>query len=64
MGRRPCTTRIWAGTITAQSVLRAFVLAVGIALTAIGAWPQDTVKAVTDNVSYNAGSEVRLKIFL
>jgi LmbE family N-acetylglucosaminyl deacetylase len=40
------------------------VLAVGIALTAIGAWPQDTLKAVTDNVSYNAGSEVRLKIFL
>jgi LmbE family N-acetylglucosaminyl deacetylase len=37
---------------------------VGIALTAIGAWPQDTLKAVTDNVSYNAGSEVRLKVFL
>ena len=40
------------------------MLAVGIALTAIGAWPQDTLKAVTDNVSYNAGSEVRLKVFL
>jgi LmbE family N-acetylglucosaminyl deacetylase len=40
------------------------VLAVGIAFTAIGAWPQDTLKAVTDNVSYNVGSEVRLKIFL
>jgi hypothetical protein len=56
--------RIWAGTITAKYVFRAFVLAVGIALTALGAWPQDTLKAVTDNVSYNAGSEVRLKIFL
>jgi LmbE family N-acetylglucosaminyl deacetylase len=39
-------------------------VAVAIALTAIEAWPQDTLKAVTDNVSYNAGSEVRLKIFL
>ena len=56
--------RIWAGTITAQSVFRAFTVAVAIALTAIEAWPQDTLKAVTDNVSYNAGSEVRLKIFL
>jgi LmbE family N-acetylglucosaminyl deacetylase len=64
MRRRHCIRRIWASTITAQSVFRAFVLAVGIALTAIGAWPQDTVKAVTDNVSYNAGSEVRLKVFL
>ena len=64
MGRRPCMRRNWAGTITAKYVFRAFVLAVGIALTAIGAWPQDTLKAVTDNVSYNAGSEVRLKTFL
>ena len=64
MGRRPCMRRIWAGTITAQSVFRAFTVAVAIALTAIEAWPQDTLKAVTDNVSYNAGSEVRLKIFL
>jgi LmbE family N-acetylglucosaminyl deacetylase len=37
---------------------------VGIALAASGAWPQDTLKAVTDNVSYNVGSEVRLKVFL
>ncbi|MGB9488533.1 MAG: PIG-L family deacetylase [Terriglobia bacterium] len=61
---RPCTGRVWAGTIAAKSISRAFVLAVAIALTAVGAWPQDTLKAVTDNVSYNAGSEVRLKIFL
>ncbi len=40
------------------------ILAAGIALTAIRAWPQETLKAVTDNVSYNVGSEVRLKIFL
>ena len=64
MCRRPCMRRIWAGTITAKYVFRALVLAAGIALTALCAWPQDTLKAVTDNVSYNAGSEVRLKIFL
>jgi LmbE family N-acetylglucosaminyl deacetylase len=45
-------------------VFRAFVLAVGIALTAISAWAQDTLKAVTDNVSYNVGSIVRLKVIL
>jgi len=56
--------RIWRGSITAKYVFRAFVLAVAIALTVLAAWPQDTLKAVTDNVSYNAGSEVRLKIFL
>jgi LmbE family N-acetylglucosaminyl deacetylase len=40
------------------------VLATGIALTATSAWPQETLKAVTDNVSYNVGSEVRLKVIL
>jgi LmbE family N-acetylglucosaminyl deacetylase len=64
MCRQLGSKRIWAGTITAKYVFRAFVLAVAIALTALCAWPQDTLKAVTDNVSYNAGSEVRLKIFL
>jgi LmbE family N-acetylglucosaminyl deacetylase len=37
---------------------------VGIALPAVRAWPQETLKAVTDNVSYNVGSEVRLRVFL
>ena len=64
MCRQLGSKRIWAGTITAKYVFRAFVLAVAIALTALCAWSQDTLKAVTDNVSYNAGSEVRLKIFL
>jgi LmbE family N-acetylglucosaminyl deacetylase len=64
MRRRPCSRRIWAGTITAKSVFRAFVLAAGIALAATGAWPQETFKAVTDNVSYNVGAEVRLKVIL
>jgi LmbE family N-acetylglucosaminyl deacetylase len=64
MRRQLCLRRIWAGTITSKSVFRALVLAVGIALTAIRAWPQETLKAVTDNVSYNVGSEVRLRVFL
>jgi LmbE family N-acetylglucosaminyl deacetylase len=37
---------------------------VGIALAAVEAWPQETLKAVTDNLSYNVGSEVRLKVIL
>ncbi len=64
MCRRLGLRRIWAGTITAKSVFQAFVLAVGIALAATGAWPRETFKAVTDNVSYNVGSEVRLKVIL
>jgi LmbE family N-acetylglucosaminyl deacetylase len=64
MRRQLGSRRIWAGTITAKSVIRVLVLAVGIALSATGAWPQETFKAVTDNVSYNVGSEVRLKIIL
>jgi LmbE family N-acetylglucosaminyl deacetylase len=64
MHRRLGSRRIWAGTITAKSLFQAFVLAVGIALAATRAWPQETFKAVTDNVSYNVGSEVRLKVIL
>jgi LmbE family N-acetylglucosaminyl deacetylase len=55
---------IWTSTITAKSVFRALVLAAGMSLTATGAWPQETLKAVTDNVSYNVGSEVRLKVIV
>src|SRR5208337_601792 len=64
MRARLVLRRIWAGTITAKSTVRAFVLAAGIALTATSAWPQDTPKVVTDNVSYNVGSIVRLKVIL
>jgi LmbE family N-acetylglucosaminyl deacetylase len=64
MRMRPYIRRIWAGTITAKSAFRAFTLVFGIVLTATGAWPQNALKAVTDNVSYNTGSEVRLKVFL
>jgi LmbE family N-acetylglucosaminyl deacetylase len=64
MRRQLCLRRIWESTITAKLVSRALVLAVGIALAATGAWPQETLKAVTDNVSYNVGAEVRLRVFL
>jgi len=52
------------GRITAKPLLWLITLSVGIALAAQPAWPQDAPKAVTDSVSYNAGSEVRLKVFL
>jgi LmbE family N-acetylglucosaminyl deacetylase len=64
MRRRVGCRQIGAGTITAKSAIRVFFLAVGLALAATRAWPQATFKAVTDNVSYNVGSEVRLKVFL
>jgi LmbE family N-acetylglucosaminyl deacetylase len=64
MRRRLGLRRIWAGTITAKSLLRVFALALGIALAPAGAWPQETLNAVTDNVSYNVGSVVRLKVIL
>jgi len=64
MRRRLGLRRIRARTITAKSVSRALLLVVGIALTAACAWPQETFKAVTDNVSYNVGTEVRLRVIL
>ena len=66
MHRQLGSRRIWAGTNNAKLTFRAFVLVLGIALPAAGAWPspQGTFKAVTDNVSYNVGSEVRLKVIL
>ena len=63
MGRRFGLGRTLVRAITAKAVLGAFMLAAGIALTAKGAWPQvPSLKAVTDNVSYNVGSAVRLKV--
>ena len=64
MCRQPLLRRIGATTITAKSLSRAFVLGMGIALTATAARPQEMLEAVTDNVSYNVGSIVRLKIIL
>ena len=55
---------IRGSTVTGRAAFRVLILAAGIALTAIRAWPQEALKAVTDNVSYNVGSEVRLKIIL
>jgi LmbE family N-acetylglucosaminyl deacetylase len=47
-----------------KPVLQAILLFGGITLAATGAWPQGPFKAVTDSVSYNVGSTVRLKVFL
>jgi len=62
MRGRVALRRIWAGTT--KSVLHAFVLAVGMSLAATSARPQETLKAVTDNVSYNVGSKVQLKVIV
>ena len=64
MHRCPCIRQFWASTTTVKPVLWAFTLAVGMAITASGAWPQGALEAVTDNISYNAGSEVRLNVSL
>ena len=66
MHRQLGSRRIWASTNKVKSAFRSFLLVLGIALPAAAAWPssQETFKAVTDNVSYNVGSEVRLKVLL
>ncbi len=64
MRRRLELRQIWASTLTRNSILRAFLLAAGMALAAASARPQETFKAVTDNTSYNVGSEVRLKVII
>jgi LmbE family N-acetylglucosaminyl deacetylase len=43
---------------------RTFTLTLILLLTAVAAWAQDRVRAVTDSPSYNAGSAVRMKVFL
>jgi LmbE family N-acetylglucosaminyl deacetylase len=64
MRKRRYITRIRTGKIMAKSWSRVLTVALGIALTATRAWAQNPPQAVTDKVSYNAGSEVRLKVFL
>ena len=65
MHRRFGSSRFGLGTISAKSVFQALVLAVGIALAATGARSQATFfRPVTNNVSYNVGSEVRVKVIL
>jgi LmbE family N-acetylglucosaminyl deacetylase len=56
--------RIGAGGITPRLLFRACALAAAIAVTAAAAGPPAQLTAVTDNVSYNAGAEVRLQVFL
>ena len=65
MHRQIGSTRIGEGTTAVKWVVQAFVLAVGIALAATVARSQVTFfTPVTDNVSYNVGSEVRVKVVL
>jgi LmbE family N-acetylglucosaminyl deacetylase len=53
------------GTIAAKSAAQAFVLVMGLAFAATAARSQVTFfTPVTDNVSYNVGSEVRVKVVL
>jgi len=48
-----------------KSAFQAFVLVMGFALAAADGWSQATFfRPVTDNVSYNVGSEVRVKVVL
>jgi len=65
MRRQLGLRQVGAGANAPKSAFRAFVLTLGIALTATGAWPQEApFRAVTDNVNYNVGSTVRLKVIL
>ena len=65
MRRRFGSSRLGVGTITAKSALQAFVLVMGFALAATDARSQATFfRPVTDNVSYNVGSQVRVKVVL
>ena len=51
--------------MAAKSAFQAFVLMMGFALTAADAWSQATIfRPVTDDVSYNVGSQVRVKVVL
>ncbi len=44
-----------------RTFLRTLVLTAGLMLVAARAWPQSGVYAITDQTTYNAGSELRLK---
>jgi len=65
MRRRFGSSRLGVGTITAKLALQALVLVMGFALAATDARSQATFfRPVTDNVSYNVGSQVRVKVVL
>ena len=65
MRRRFGSSRLGVGTITAKLALQALVLVMGLALAATDARSQATFfRPVTDNVSYNMGSQVRVKVVL
>ena len=65
MRKRFGSSRSGVGTMAAKSAFQAFVLVMGCALAATDARPQATFfRPVTDNVSYNVGSQVRVKVVL
>jgi LmbE family N-acetylglucosaminyl deacetylase len=65
MRKRFGSSRLRVGTIAAKSAFQAFVLVMGCALAATDARPQATFfRPVTDNVSYDVGSQVRVKVVL
>ncbi len=65
MRRRFGSSRLGVGTIAAKSAFQAVVLVMGWALAATDARSQATLfRPVTDNVSYNVGSQVRVKVVL
>ena len=66
MHRRRGLRQVWTCAITPRLGFRAFLLAVGMMLAATAGMPSDrpTLKAVTDDVSYNVGSTVRVKVIV
>ena len=65
MRRRFGSSRSGVGTMAAKSAFQAFVLVMGCALAATDARSQATFfRPVTDNVSYDVGSQVRVKVVL
>jgi len=47
-----------------RTVSGVLVLAIALLLVAVRAWPQARAQAVTDNISYNVGETVRLRVVL
>ncbi len=50
------------GETSAQAIARTMLFAAALAISATTAWPEEPVGAVTDNITYDVGAEVRLKV--
>jgi len=65
MRKRFGSSRLGVSTMAVKSAFQAFVLVTGFAFAAADAWAQETFfRPVTENVSYNVGSQVRVKVIL